>query len=100
MWKCLNCGAEFEEPIYRGGLCTEPRFEDKFCPECEVNDIEELHICRCERKYITSRQDRCDKCEKEIIHAMNEAIGRVMIDCNVDHQQATEDIVWWIEREG
>ena len=102
MWKCLNCGAEFESPTkecfdYSDGICWKLEY---YCPECHVDDIEPLHLCRCERNYIPEERDRCDQCEQEINEIMSESRERIKNARNVDHQQSTEDIVWWVEREG
>jgi hypothetical protein len=102
MWKCLNCGATFENP---GKTCETPDtgwgHEDycNVCPECHIDDIEELHLCRCEREYITDEQDRCWQCEKEIDEAMKEARERIMSGNRRDFQSATDDMVQWVERE-
>ena len=103
MWKCLNCGAVFETPMqgitYLDGIMIA---NYKTCPdqECGSDELEIVHLCRCEREYITDSQGRCEKCEHDIAEIMSEARERIKERMNVDHQQATEDIVWWIEQEG
>ena len=101
MYKCLNCGAEFETP--------EKSLEDRgdgysniidICPECKIDDIEKLYLCSCQRKYITDEQDRCDQCEREIGEAMQRARYMIMDARNVSYQTALKDMVWWIEKEG
>jgi hypothetical protein len=103
MWKCAECGVVFETPMqgitYLDGIMIA---NYKTCPdqECGSDELEIVHLCRCEREYITDSQDRCHKCEQDIADAMSEARQRIQDFCNVDCQKATEDIVWWIEREG
>jgi DNA-directed RNA polymerase subunit RPC12/RpoP len=99
MYRCLNCGAEFEEPSYRHQFTDGFLKKTRICPECGIDDMEKLHLCRCGREYIKDEQDRCGQCEKEINDAMNEARERIKNCCNVDHQKAMEEVVWWIERE-
>lgn len=100
MYKCLNCGAVFEDKCevidYVDGR---PAYKYLVCPDCLTDDIEELTLCRCGREYITDEQDRCDQCEREIGEAMSRARNQIMNGCNVGFQQATEDIVWWIENQ-
>jgi len=102
MYRCLNkeCGSVFEEPA-KGFDYVDGRAVTAFplCPDCYGDDLEELHLCRCGREYITGSQDRCAQCEKEIDEAMKEARERIMNGCNAGFQQATEDIIGWIERE-
>ncbi len=101
MYKCLNCGAEFETPeVEVKYFNSEIDDHINICPECKIDDIEELHLCSCQRKYIADKQDRCDQCEAEISEAMQQARQIIMNARNVDYQTASNDMVWWIEREG
>jgi hypothetical protein len=103
MWKCTECGAVFETPMqgitYLDGIMIA---NYKTCPdqECGSDELEIVHLCRCEREYITDEQDRCWQCEKEIDEAMKEARERIMSGNRREFQGATEDMVQWIEREG
>ena len=75
MYRCNNCGAEFEQPR----MMVEPHGEKHgHCPNCldiDYADIEELHCDACEDGYVEYRGERwCTDCKRATIQAMNQAV--------------------------
>lgn len=75
MYRCNNCGAEFENPR----MMVESHGEKLgHCPNCldiDYTDIEELHCDACEDGYVEYKGERwCTDCKRATIQAMNQAV--------------------------
>ena len=75
MYRCNNCGAEFEQPR----MMVESHGEKLgHCPNCldvDYTDIEELHCDACEDGYVEYKGERwCTDCKRATIQAMNQAV--------------------------
>ena len=75
MYRCNNCGAEFENPR----MMVESHGEKLgHCPNCldiDYTDIETLHCDACEDGYVEYKGERwCADCKRATIQAMNQAV--------------------------
>ena len=75
MYRCNNCGAEFENPR----MMVESHGEKLgHCPNCldiDYTDIEELRCDACEAGYVEYKGERwCADCKRATIQAMNQAV--------------------------
>lgn len=100
MYKCLNCGATFEKPAegpeYIDGILA---YYYKLCPECRIDDIDELKKCSmCRETYITSEKDRCSTCEERTALWLEEAIGNIQSDTGAERSEVLRALGDWIEK--
>jgi len=76
MWRCEWCGAEFEEPAYRGFVAV--------CPSCREEDItnidDELEECECcgQKVKETDASGVCEDCGIELWRIWDEAVNEAM----------------------
>lgn len=73
MYKCLDCGAVFDEPIttHEGGYPEEPTAA---CPMCKSLDIDEAERCPiCEEVFVLDEIDYgvCDECLEKAVTKEN-----------------------------
>lgn len=102
MYRCLNCGHEFEKPEIEINEIPGVWFDRvDICPNCKVDDIEELRICpMCGEHYISSDKDRCETCSTEVSDWMNEALNKIVEHTGAERAEVIQAISYWVEREG
>ncbi len=101
MYKCLNCGAEFETPEvevkYFNGEIDD---HINICPECKIDDIEKMVECgMCRQTYIKSDQDRCEYCTERTDHWMENAILSISEETGAERDEIIKAMVVWIEEQ-
>jgi DNA-directed RNA polymerase subunit RPC12/RpoP len=102
MYKCLDCGAEFDEPkrfiIMHYEVDTRQEEYLTVCPECFLSDIEEMKLCpACKENWITSNKDICNECTYTLYDALNRAIDRVKYDLGCEVKPLMPTVEKWIE---
>lgn len=92
MYRCLDCGATFEEPRTSSSrhweIDTRQDETVYICPACSSEDIEKLKLCPCERSYIVSGKDWCQDCLYEV-----SLVGKHRA---LDHEQTKNLLEYWI----
>lgn len=103
MYKCLDCGREFEIPkidfIEHNEVDTRRTEIIGICPNCHSTDFEEMKICPCcNANYIKSSKDVCLSCEVTIYQTLNEAIKEIELKTGLfDVKTILSTIDKWVD---
>lgn len=99
MYKCLNCGAEFETPAKDSIDCGDGYSQIVvICPECRIDDIEKLKPCSmCREHYIKSSKDCCANCELAVSRWMEYAMRWISEETSAERDDIIQAMVHWVE---
>lgn len=95
MYKCDNCGAEFDIEQAQDAFDMDGK-ATVVCPICQIDNIFETKECACgnaceEGKLI------CIYCEEELNEKFDEFINDIMCDYNLEFDEAITVVVNMIE---
>ena len=77
MYKCNDCGREFEEPVITESSASGMIYKNCTNPRCQSEDIEELHHCPVCSAWIKSSQDYCNNCYAYVEEMLNDLSNKL-----------------------
>lgn len=98
MYKCNNCGYEFEQSQMKYINFAGETVEIKVCPCCKADDYYEMNQCDLCGDYIADG-DYCDSCKETVADWMLEAIKQIKRTTKADREDIIRAIVEWLEEE-
>jgi DNA-directed RNA polymerase subunit RPC12/RpoP len=102
MYKCIDCGETFEEPvretIMHWEVDTRLAEHTGSCPYCNSDDFEELILCpACKENYIDGANDICKDCTQTVYDALNRALDGVKYELGCEVKPLISTIENWLE---
>ena len=102
MYKCCDCGREFDELCKKTELIGEylgtPAYEEyNACPYCESDETTELDRCAC-GGYKSITENYCNDCENFVNSVVNDFIDSVQQYLHISYKDAVQIILDDMER--
>jgi hypothetical protein len=98
MYKCNNCGYEFERSQLKYINFAGETVEIKVCPCCKADDYYEMNQCDLCGDYIKDG-DYCDSCFGAILENMEDAVDSIQNETGGSRDDVLRAIAEWTEEE-
>lgn len=104
MYKCEECGEQFDEPNWKAEWQGDKEHGGNvnyaICPKCGSDDLQTMGTCPLCDEYIDCEEDYCEQHKAELDIVMNGAVSQIEKTSSADKKwEILQAIIAWCEEQ-